>query len=574
MKSADPARPYVRAFYRHNRGRFALALGLYALDQAGALYLAWLLGSVMDTIAARQMGPLAQNAWRAAVFLPAMIALELGWHRARAAFLRRALTQYKALAFQKLSEKSISAFTRENTGRYLSVLTADVNTVEEKYLCQQFDLIIQPIAFAVTLGLLVWYSPLLTAVTGILCLLPFAAAAMLGPGYARRERAVSDRGEAFTGRLRDLLAGFAVIKSFQAEAQTGQVFARENAALERTKAGRRWWIGLLNTLTSYAGAAMQFGVFFLAAWLAIRGTVTAGTVIVFTQLSNNLVISVRLIPQYRADRKAARGLIEKLAAVTEEHAARRGAPIEPVLRDAIELTGLSFAYEPGKPVLRDISMRLEAGKKYALVGPSGSGKSTLLDLLMGTHDGYAGSLTVDGRQMRAIDPDSLYDLESLIGQSVFLFDDTVRQNITMFRDFPGEAVDSAVARAGLKELLAERGEDYRCGENGSGLSGGERQRVSIARALLRGTPVLLLDEATAALDSQTARDVTAAILDLEGLTRLVVTHRLEAAELARYDEIFVLRGGTLAEQGTFAQLMDRKGYFYSLYTVANGFQGS
>ena len=256
--------------------------------------------------------------------------------------------------------------------------------------------------------------------------------------------------------------------------------------------------------------------------------------------------------------------------MTEEHAARRGAPIEPVLRDAIQLTGLSFAYEPGKPVLRDVSLRLEAGKKYALVGASGSGKSTLLDLLMGAHDGYTGSLTVDGRELRSIDPDSLYDLESLIGQSVFLFDDTVRQNITMFRHWPGGAVDSAAARAGLGPLLAERGGDYRCGENGSGLSGGERQRISIARALLRGTPVLLLDEATAALDNETAYAVTSAILDLEGLTRLVATHRLEAALLERYDEIFVLRNGTVAERGDFAQLMDRKGYFYSLYTVSGG----
>ena len=290
----------------------------------------------------------------------------------------------------------------------------------------------------------------------------------------------------------------------------------------------------------------------------------------FTQLSNNLMQAVQIIPSYRADRKAARGLITKLAAVTEENAARGGEPMEPVLWDAIELSGLSFAYEPGKPVLRDISMRLEAGKKYALVGPSGSGKSTLLSLLMGGHDDYTGSLTVDGRELRALEPDSLYELESLIGQSVFLFDDTIRRNITMFRDFPAQAVDSAVERAGLGPLLAARGGDRRCGENGSGLSGGERQRVSIARALLRGTPVLLVDEATASLDNETAHAVTDAILSLEGLTRLVVTHRLEETELARYDGIFVLRGGAVAERGTFAQLMARKGYFYSLYTVANG----
>jgi len=159
---------------------------------------------------------------------------------------------------------------------------------------------------------------------------------------------------------------------------------------------------------------------------------------------------------------------------------------------------------------------------------------------------------------------------SLIGQNVFLFDDTLYQNITMFRDFPEDKLELAVHRSGLDSLIAEKGEGYRCGENGSGLSGGERQRVSIARCLMRETPVLLLDEATAALDNQTAFAVTDAILRLDGLTRVVVTHRLEEALLEQYDGIFVLRNGTVCEAGRFGELMERKAYFYSLYTVANG----
>ncbi len=568
MKRPDPARPYIRAFYQRNRGLFLLALVLYALSQAGMLYLARLLGEVLDIIAAGRMEPLKQSAVRALVFIPTMVALELGWHRARAAFLRRALTQYKALAFQRLSEKSISAFTRENTGRYLSVLTTDVNTVEEKYLAGQFDLMIQPLTFAATLALLLWYSPVLTCATAALCLLPFGAAGLLGPGLARREKAVSDRGEGFVDRLRDLLSGFSVIKSFKAEAETGRVFAKENGALERAKAGRRWWAGLLNTVSGYAGAAMQFGVFFLSAYLAIRGDVTAGTVIVFTQLSNSLLTSVQVIPRYRADRKAARGLIGKLAALLEENSARSGKPLEPVLRDAIRLSHVTFGYEPGRPVLKDLSLRLEAGKSYALVGASGSGKSTLLNLLMGASADYSGSVTVDGVELREADPDSLYDLMSLIGQSVFLFDDTVRRNITMFRDFPPEAVDSAVERSGLAPVLREKGPDYRCGEGGRGLSGGERQRVSIARALLRGTPVLLLDEATSSLDNGTAHAVTEAILDLRGLTRLIVTHRLDPAELSRCDAVCVLRGGRVEEMGTYCDLMSRRGALYSMVRLA------
>ena len=284
---------------------------------------------------------------------------------------------------------------------------------------------------------------------------------------------------------------------------------------------------------------LQFGIFFLGAFLAIRGDITAGTVLIFVNLCNFVIQPINIVPQYWASRKAAQALIEKLAQVTEENAGRTGEAIPPVLSDAISLDHVTFGYEPDKPVLQDVSLRLEAGKKYAVVGGSGSGKSTLLNLLMGAYDSYGGSISIDGKELREVDTDSLYDLISLIGQSVFLFDDTIRRNITMFREFPDGQVDSAVKRSGLSELLSQRGEDYRCGENGVGLSGGERQRVSIARCLLRGAPVLLLDEATASLDNQTAFAVTDAILHLEGLTRVVVTHRLDEALMAQYDEIIV-----------------------------------
>ncbi|HIT56586.1 MAG TPA: ABC transporter ATP-binding protein [Candidatus Galloscillospira stercoripullorum] len=221
-------------------------------------------------------------------------------------------------------------------------------------------------------------------------------------------------------------------------------------------------------------------------------------------------------------------------------------------------------------VLRGLTLTFRPGGKYAVVGGSGAGKSTLLQLLMGAYDSYRGSITVDGKELRDIDPDSLYDLESLIGQEVFLFDDTIARNITLFRDFSPDRVKRAAEGAGLAPLLEEKGMDYPCGENGGNLSGGERQRVAIARCLLRGTPVLLMDEATAALDNQTAFSVVDGILDLEGLTRVVVTHRLEQALLERYDAIYVLRHGQLCEAGTFRELMARKEYFYSLFTVANG----
>lgn len=568
MKRPDPARSYIRAMFEKNHLRFMAAAVLGIVAELAILFVSWTLGVVVDAIAAGDGGALWRVARLTAVFMAGMTALELAHFRVRAEFLRRAGVRYKDAAFAAVSGKSISAFTRESTGRYISVLTTDAQKVQDDYLINILCLIPQPFLLIGTLWMMLRESPLMTLATVILGLLSVSGSMILSPEYARRERTVSDMNEGFVGKIKDLLSGFDLIKSFKAEAETSRVFAAESAALEGAIFRRRWWAGVLNCTAMTLGISAQLGIFFIGAYLAIfRGSVSAGTVLIFVNLSGSLLNPIQTIPQNLAQMKAARGLITKLGDIASENASRSGEAVEPVLRDAIELRNVAFGYEPEKPVLRGLSMRLEAGKSYALVGASGSGKSTLLNLLMGASTGYTGSLTVDGKELRDIDPDSLYDLESLIGQSVFLFDDTVRRNITMFRDFPDQRVDSAVERSGLSPVIAQKGGEYRCGEGGQGLSGGERQRVSIARALLRGTPVLLLDEATSALDNETAHAVTKAILELQGLTRLVVTHRLDPTLLSRYDAVFVLRDGRLIESGAFSELMDKKGYFYSLYTV-------
>ena len=181
---------------------------------------------------------------------------------------------------------------------------------------------------------------------------------------------------------------------------------------------------------------------------------------------------------------------------------------------------------------------------------------------------YQGEIRYDGKELKTVAPSSLYDLVSIIQQNVFVFNSTIRDNITMFSDFPKEEVDRAVRLSGLKKLIEEKGEDSLCGENGAGLSGGERQRISIARALLRKTPVLLVDEATASLDAETSFEVLDAILKLDGYTRIIVTHDLDENILRRCTALFTLKNGKVSEQGTFDALMDRKGYFYSLFTVS------
>ena len=161
-----------------------------------------------------------------------------------------------------------------------------------------------------------------------------------------------------------------------------------------------------------------------------------------------------------------------------------------------------------------------------------------------------------------------YEIESIIQQNVFVFNATIKDNITMFRDFSDEQIDEAIRLSGLTALIEEKGADYLCGENGGGLSGGEKQRISIARSLLKKSQVLLVDEATAALDAETAYQVSGAILGLEDVTSIVVTHSLEEGLLKQYDGIITLKNGAIVEAGTFDELIEEKGYFYSLFTIS------
>ena len=369
--------------------------------------------------------------------------------------------------------------------------------------------------------------------------------------------------------LADCLGGFTVVKTFKAEREIFQLFAQSNRALEAEKFSRRRLKVLVGMIGAVTGIVAQLGVFLAGVWLALTGHgLTAGTVILFVNLMNLMIGPVAELPALLAGRSAARGLIGKLAEALEKNTEHKGSVQLSGLSSGIRLENVSFGYERGKDVLHGLSAELQAGGAYAVVGGSGSGKSTLLHLLMAGTADYRGRILLDDTELRDVSPESLYGLMSVIQQNVFVFNASIRDNVSMFCAFPQEELDRAIRHAHLDALIAARGEDYLCGENGCGLSGGEEQRVSIARSLLKQSTVLLADEATAALDAETAHQVSSDIPDLTGMTRIVVTHTLEEALLRRYDGILVLKDGKIAESGRFDELMAQKGYFYALFTVS------
>ena len=465
----------IRQFYRGNIPAFVLAVAAALAAGSLNIILSWIIQQLIDAASgipgARSLAELAKISGG---LVALCVALSLLKYAAQPRFIARAMRQYKDFAFHKLMEKSIASFRGESIAAYLSALSNDASSIEADYLTQQLALITKAVTFAGAIALMLWYSPLLTAIAVGVTALPFAASVLTGGRVQSAERRVSDRSRDFTAALSDCLAGFPVVKTFRAEREIFRLFSQSNRALEREKFGRQRVRILVGMIGSVTGVFAQLGVFLIGAYLALTGrALTAGAVVLFVNLMNFLIEPVAELPGLIAARRAAVGLIGKLADALEQDDAPAGSVRLERVDHGIRLENVSFSYDGEKEILHGLSAEFEAGRAYAVVGASGGG-----------------------------------------------------------------------------------------------LSGGEKQRISIARSLLKKSSVLLADEATAALDAETAHQVTSDLLDLSGVTRIIVTHTLSEALLRRCDGILVLKNSRIDETGRFDELMEKKGYFYALFTVA------
>lgn len=560
---------YVKLFFKENK--LVAFLSMIVFISLSMIYTAisWILQIIFDYMAGKGAFSLATILLLVVSF---MLAISLIFALKRSAyprFLEKAMNQYKESVIKKLLQKSYSDFSLANSGTYLSVLTNDCERIQEKYLKKIFDFVQDVLMLVSSLALMIYYSPLLTVIALIISVLPMACSILTANGIATREEQVSKSNESYTALTKDVLNGVSVIKSFKAEQEVINRYQNQSMELEHTKNLREKTMTTVSALGTISSLGTQLGVMLIGAWMvnAHIGVITAGMVLAFTNLMNGVLQPIASLPQMLGEMKGAKKLIGKMADYMSNAKEDSGEIIDDSIKSVV-LRDVSYAYDADHKVLKNVNLTLQAGKSYAIVGPSGAGKSSLINLLMGYYKDYEGSVKLDNHELSNVSKSSLYDKTTLMQQSVFMFDASILDNITLFKPFPNAEVDCVIHLAGLDDLIAAKGKDYQCGENGSHLSGGEKQRIAIARSLLKKSEILLVDEATSALDNETSANVTQSILDLQGILRLVVTHRLDANSLKQYDEILVMKSGELIERGSFEELMNQKAYFYSLYTVS------
>ena len=568
---ATHANPCIQQFMQGNRFNFSMSAFAVLLNAACSIILAFVLRTIVEGMELHNYHKLISCLLLVISFILLMVISGLLKKTYKNRYMKKSLSQFKKYIFEKLLAKSIGEFDQTSSGKFISAFSNDLNSIETNYLSGNLTIILQILLLIGGLGSMICIQPTLGFCVLGVSIIPAFISLKYGGRLVQNEKNTSDQNESFVDQVKDLLNGFVVIKSFKAEKEVLHLFDHRNFELEAVKNSRRETSDTVEIISTVGFTAVYLVIFGLGSFFAFTGVMTIGAVLAFVQLSNYVLNPIQTLVPLWSNRKAAIGLIEKLEqAIANDSDSSTSTASKNSLANFeknITFENVSYSYDDEKEVLDNINLTFEKGKSYAIVGGSGCGKSTLLRLLLGHFDQYEGNIRFDDRELRSICLDSLYDTVSVIQQNVFLFDSSIKNNITMFKEFSTDTYERSIAMSGLSELIQGKGDTYACGEGGRSLSGGEKQRVSIARCMIRQTPVLLMDEATAALDNATSYTVTKSILEIEQLTKIIVTHKLDETLMRKYDNIIVLNNGKVVEIGNFEKLMFTKGFFYSLFNV-------
>ena len=569
--------PLSRNFFRNNSlnlfmavlGTSVLSLAILSVPQLFQILIDYLSGS-------REYSLRGIILLTAGIFLMEFFSA-LATYFFRTKFSTKAVLQYRNFACAYLLNKKVADFYASNSSVYLSALSNDLMKIKEQFL-DQIPIITQILfcgigAMIVTLR----YNVFLACMSCVLSLIPFFAALYSGKNMGELEDRLSTKNAEYLAFLKDFSIGFTIIKSYKVEAIFSKLHAAVNEKTEETMLRRERCVEKVNYFAAISGYVTRLSILFLSAYIAFtRHSISIGTVIAFSQLIHYLIDPLSSLPSMLTEAKAAYKLTDKFWDTIKREEVPQNTPennrvkeeqIAEMLRGELLFNHICFSYSEGKEVLKELNLQVKEGEKLVLLGTSGSGKSSILKILMGMERAQSGTIRIGGQDTVDLGEDRIFKEISYIQQEVFIFDGTIRENICLFQTYREEELQSVIERAGLRNLVKEKGLDYRCGENGAALSGGERQRISIARSLLRKTPILLADEITASLDKENSYLVLDTLLNIENTTEILVLHDLVSRILSRVDRISVLKNGKVEEEGNFTELLEKKGYFYALYHV-------
>ena len=438
------------------------------------------------------------------------------------------MLQIRSDVFLGTINHSIEDFEKKNTADYISVVTNDVKMLEDNFLLPLFEVVQYTVIFISSFVLMIYFDIIVTVCVIAAIAVMFLVPSLLGGTLKKRQNKFSSKLAEFTVSLKDILSGFEIIKSYSMSKTVIQRFDRANTETIKSKYSVDRLLALNEGLSAFLALMVQIVVLFLSAYFIIAGRITVGTLLGMVQVSSNLANPLIMIFTNIPKMKSVHPIAEKLEIISKHSISLPQKESIATYQSHINAKDLSFSYDGTTDIVSEIDCLIEKGKKYVIVGKSGCGKSTLIKLLSGYYSTYKGKILYDDTEFHMLDKDSVVQLSSIIHQNIYMFDETIYDNICLHEHYPEEQIEKVIEDSGLTEFISKlpTGLQYRVGENGSNLSGGQKQRIAVARALIRNKPILILDEGTSAIDMQTAYDIENRLLKMEDLTLITITHHL------------------------------------------------
>ena len=559
------------AFYRPHRRLFILDFGCAIVSGLLELGFPMAVKGFVDVLLPRQDWGLIALAIGALIVIYAMAAglnvVVTYWGHVLGIEIE---TEMRRRAFDHLQKLSFRFYDGQKTGHLVARVTKDLEEIGEVAHHGPEDLFVAVMTLAGAFGLMLLVHWPLALVTALVLPVGVGVGTRFGAAMERNWRAQFARVGAFNARLEENIGGIRAVKAFANEDHERRLFAEDNRAYKYAKLEAYRIMAAALTVNYLGMRLVQVIVMLAGTFFVVRGGLSVGGFVGFLLLLGVFYRPLEkingVIETYPKGIAGFRRYLDLLA--TEPDVRDKVQATEaPALAGTIRFKAVTFAYSPGRPIVRDFDLTIRAGETVAFVGPSGAGKTTLLSLLPRFYDVDAGRITIDGIDIRDVTLSSLRRQIGIVQQDVFLFGGTIRDNIAYGRLGADDAeIDLAARRARLDDMIAALpdGIDTIVGERGVKLSGGQKQRLAIARVFLKDPPILILDEATSALDTATEREIQGSFSELQrGRTCLVIAHRLATVRDA--DRIIVMTSDGIVEEGRHADLLSSGGLYHALH---------
>lgn len=530
----------MKTYEKRYRPYFAGALVSVLISTVFAVALQFFKGQVLDSAITRQGGAALRSALSLASFILGETLFFYLYRRLGDRFAAGCVMDLKRDIFASALHRDYAAFQRRPQGEYLAKYAGEADAIRSRRFCLLpllWEILFRIVLVGGALFLLDWRVALVTL--GLLTT-PLYVPKLMEKRVQRAQSAFLRSAEEALAGMTDWLRGFEIVKNFSVEGATLTRFGRLNDGV-RDKLLQDLRLGaaaqVVTTLMSYLS---YFIVLVCAALLVLNGTFSAGDFFVaigmIDQLSYPLISLAEVIRQLIAIRPACASMEQFLA---EGAATPDGRRLEGLERE-LRFDRVSFRYPDRPPVLQDLSFTVKKGGRYLIQGPSGCGKTTAVNLLLRYYDPCGGSIQVDGVPIESFS--DTYGCFTVVRQEAVLFRDSLRHNLTMYREADDIRLSAVLRGVGLERFAGREALDTLVEENGSNLSGGEKRRICLARALLRETDVLILDEPLANLDEETAGRIEDLLLSITDRTLLVVSHQFTPEKLSRFDRVLSLDG--------------------------------